>query len=205
MKVLLINGSPKRKGCTFTALSEVEKELHKENIETEIIQVGGQNLRGCIGCGYCKTHGECVFKDLVNEVSKKFEESDGIVIGSPVYYGNANGTLISFLDRLFYSSSFDKTMKVGASVTSCRRGGTTATFDELNEYFTISSMALASSDYWNNVHGNTPEEVMQDLEGLKNMRILGKNMAFLIKSIQLGKEKYGLPEKEEKVHRNFIR
>ena len=205
MKVLLINGSPNSKGCTHTALVEVEKELNNEGIDTEIIQVGNKDIRGCIACGHCKTAKQCVFNDLVNETAPKFAECDGIVIGSPVYYASANGTLISFLDRLFYSCPVDKTMKVGASVVSARRAGTTATFDELNKYFTISSMPIATSVYWNNVHGNTPDEVKQDLEGLKVMRVLGKNMAFLIKSIQLGKEKLGLPEKEDRIFTNFIR
>ena len=205
MKVLLINGSPRPKGCTYTALNEVAKTLEQEDIETEIIQVGQKDIRGCIGCRQCKTNGHCVFDDEVNVVSKKFADSDGIVIGSPVYYASANGTLISFLDRLFYSTLADKTMKVGAAVVSARRAGTTATFDELNKYFTISQMPIVSSQYWNMVHGNTPEEVQQDLEGLQTMRTLGKNMAFLIKSIQLGKKQLGLPKKEESVHTNFIR
>ena len=205
MKVLLINGSPHIKGCTYTALSEVEKALNEEGIETEIIHVGNKDLRGCIGCRTCKDKGQCVFNDLVNEVAVKFKECDGLIIGSPVYYASANGTLVSFIDRLFYSCSCDKTMKVGAAVVSCRRGGASATFDELNKYFTISGMPIASSQYWNSVHGNTPEEVKQDLEGLQVMRTLGKNMAFLIKSIQLGKEQLGLPEKEKRVSTNFIR
>ena len=205
MKVLLINGSPRPRGCTYTALNEVAKTLEQEGIETEIIQVGQKDIRGCIGCRQCKTNGQYVFDDEVNIVAKKFDESDGIVIGSPVYYASANGTLISFLDRLFYSTLADKTMKVGAAVVSARRAGTTATFDELNKYFTISQMPIVSSQYWNMVHGNTPEEVQQDLEGLQTMRTLGKNMAFLIKSIQLGKEKYGLPEKEQHVFTPFIR
>jgi len=205
MKVLLINGSPHIKGCTYTALSEVEKALNEEGIETEIIHVGNKDLRGCIGCRTCKDKGQCVFNDLVNEVAVKFKECDGLIIGSPVYYASANGTLVSFMDRLFYSCSCDKTMKVGAAVVSCRRGGASATFDELNKYFTISGMPIASSQYWNSVHGNTPEEVKQDLEGLQVMRTLGKNMAFLIKSIQLGKEQLGLPEKEKRVSTNFIR
>ena len=187
MKVLLINGSPNPRGCTYTALNEVAKTLEQEGIETEIIQVGQKDIRGCIGCRQCKESGQCIFDDFVNEVAPKFNECDGIVIGSPVYYASANGTLISFLDRLFYSTLADKTMKVGAAVVSARRAGTTATFDELNKYFTISQMPIVSSQYWNMVHGNTPEEVQQDLEGLQTMRTLGKNMAFLIKSIQLGK------------------
>lgn len=205
MKVLLINGSPNMKGCTYTALSEVAKSLNEENIETEIIYIGNKDIRGCIGCRQCKKNGKCVFDDIVNEVAPKFEECDGIVIGSPVYYASANGTLISFIDRLFYSTLADKTMKVGASVVSCRRAGSTATFDELNKYFTISGMPVVSSQYWNMVHGNSPEEVKQDLEGMQIMRTLGKNMAFLLKAIQLGKKEYGLPEKEEHVFTNFIR
>ena len=205
MKVLLINGSPNAKGCTYTALTEVASTLEAEGIETELIHVGHKDIRGCIGCRKCHTTGKCVFDDLVNETAPKFKESDGIVIGSPVYYASANGTLISFPDRLFYSADFDKSMKVGASVVSARRGGCTATFDELNKYFTISNMPIASSQYWNQVHGNTPEEVKKDIEGCQIMRTLGRNMAFLIKSIALGKEKYGLPEKEPFTPTNFIR
>ena len=205
MKVLLINGSPNAKGCTYTALTEVASTLEAEGIKTELIHVGHKDIRGCIGCRKCHTTGKCVFDDLVNETAPKIDESDGIVIGSPVYYASANGTLISFLDRLFYSTSFDKSMKVGASVVSARRGGCTATFDELNKYFTISNMPIASSQYWNQVHGNTPEEVKKDIEGCQIMRTLGRNMAFLIKSIALGKEKYGLPEKEPFTPTNFIR
>lgn len=195
MKVILINGSPNAKGCTYTALEEVSKTLKSEGIETEIIHVGHKDIRGCIGCRQCKTKGKCVFNDIVNDIAPKFKECDGIVIGSPVYFASANGTLVSFIDRLFYSMTADKTMKVGAAVVSCRRGGNSATFDELNKYFTISQMPIASSQYWNMVHGNSPEEVQQDLEGLQTMRTLGKNMAFLIKSIQLGKKEFGLPEK----------
>lgn len=205
MKVLLINGSPNAKGCTYTALAEVEKELNKEGIETEIIHVGNKDIRGCIACKTCYKTGKCVFNDLVNEVKVKFEEADGLVIGSPVYYSSPNGTLLSFLDRLFYISSFDKRAKVGASVVSCRRGGNTATFDVLNKYFTISQMPVVSSRYWNMVYGNNAEQVQQDEEGLWTMRVLGKNMAFLMKCIALGKEQYGLPEKEEPKFTNFIR
>ena len=199
MKVILINGSPNAKGCTYTALEEVSKTLKSEGIETEIIHVGHKDIRGCIGCRQCKTKGKCVFNDIVNDIAPKFKECDGIVIGSPVYFASANGTLVSFIDRLFYSMTADKTMKVGAAVVSCRRGGNSATFDELNKYFTISQMPIASSQYWNMVHGK------QDLEGLQTMRTLGKNMAFLIKSIQLGKKEFGLPEKEEHKFTNFIR
>lgn len=205
MKVILINGSPNAKGCTYTALVEVQKTLNQEGIETEIIQVGHKDIRGCIGCRKCKSTGKCVFDDIVNEIAPKFAECDGIVIGSPVYFASANGTLVSFLDRLFYSVNCDKTMKVGAAVVSARRGGTTATFDELNKYFTISNMPIASSQYWNMVHGYSPEDVYADKEGCQIMRTLGRNMAFLIKSIQLGKETYGLPEKEEHIFTSFSR
>jgi multimeric flavodoxin WrbA len=205
MKVLLINGSPNMKGCTYTALTEVEKILNEAGVDTEIIHVGNKDLRGCIGCRQCKKNGKCVFNDLVNEVAPKFEECDGIVIGSPVYFGSANGTLVSFIDRLFYSVPFDKTMKVGAAVVSARRGGSSATFDQINKYFTISGMPVVSSQYWNSVHGYTPDDVQKDEEGLQIMRTLGKNMAFLIKSISLGREKFGLPEKEIRIGTNFIR
>lgn len=205
MHVLLINGSPNLHGCTDTALQEVAGELEKAGITTETIHVGNKDIRGCIACRKCRTQGKCVFDDLVNETAPKFAACDGIVIGSPVYYASANGTLSSFLDRLFFSCSADKSMKVGACVISCRRGGSSATFDELNKYFTISGMPVAASQYWNSVHGNTPEEVRQDAEGMQIMRTLGKNMAFLIKSIALGKEKYGLPEPEPHIFTNFIR
>ncbi len=205
MKVLLINGSPRTHGCTNRALEEVGVVLNQHGIETEMIQVGHLDIRGCIACGRCRELKHCVFNDIVNEVSQKFELSDGIVIGSPVYYSSPNGTLLSFLDRLFYSSSFDKRMKVGASVVSARRAGTTASFDVLNKYFSISSMPIVTSQYWNNVHGNCKEQVEQDLEGLQVMRTLGHNMAFLLKSIELGKKEFGLPEKEDKVITNYIR
>lgn len=205
MKVLLINGSPHAHGCTATALNEVAKTLNENGVETELIQVGHLDVRGCIACGHCHKEGKCVFQDVVNEVAEKFKEADGIVLGSPVYYASANATLTAFADRLFYSSHFDKTMKVGAAVVSARRGGNTATFDQLNKYFSISSMPIVSSQYWNQVHGNNAEQVVQDLEGLQTMRTLGRNMAFLIKSIQLGKEQFGLPEKEPRVGTNFIR
>ena len=205
MNVILINGSPHARGCTFTALNEVAQTLNNEGIGTEIIHVGNKDIRGCIACRKCKSAGKCVFDDIVNETAPKFKSCDGIVIGTPVYFASANGTLVSFLDRLFYSMTADKTMKVGAGVVSCRRGGNTATFDELNKYFTISGMPVVSSQYWNMVHGNTPEEVQKDAEGLQTMRTLGKNMAFLIKSIKLGKEAYGLPQKEEHIFTNFIR
>ena len=206
MKVLMINGSPNTNGCTKTALSIVAETLNKEGIETEIVDVGNKAIRGCIACRKCSETGKCVFDDYVNEIEAKFKECDGIVIGSPVYYGSANGNVISFLDRLFYSSgAVDKTMKVGAAVVSARRGGTTATFDQLNKYFTISNMPIASSQYWNMVHGYTPEDVYADEEGCQVMRVLGRNMAFLMKSIEIGKEKFGLPEKEEHIFTSFIR
>lgn len=205
MKVLLINGSPHREGSTYTALHEMEKVFRQENIETEIIQIGTKPVRGCIACSSCFKTGKCVFDDAVNETAAKFEECDGLVVGSPVYYASANATLIAFLDRVFYSTHFDKTMKVGASVVSARRGGLSSTFDELNKYFTISGMPLASGQYWNSIHGNSAQEASQDLEGLQIMRTLARNMSFLIKSIRLGREAYGLPQKEEKVATNFIR
>ncbi len=204
MKALLVNGSPRPNGCTYTALCELAKTLEQEGIETEIVQIGNKDIRGCIACRSCYKTGKCVFDDIVNEIAPKFAEADALVIGSPVYYASPAGGAIAFMDRLFYSTStIDKTMKVGASIVSCRRGGNTSSFDVLNKYFTISGMPIASSQYWNMVYGNTPEEVLQDKEGLQTMRTLGKNMAFLMKSIQLGKEQFGLPEKEEKILTNF--
>lgn len=205
MKILLINGSPNAQGCTYTALNEVAKTLENQGVETKIIQVGNKDIRGCIACRKCKSTGKCVFNDIVNEVAPTFESADGLIVGSPVYYGSPNGTLISFLDRLFFSTSFDKTMKVGASVVSCRRGGNTATFDMLNKYFAISQMPIVTSQYWNMVHGNSAQEVMQDLEGLQTMRTLGRNAVFLIKAIDMAKGEVGLPEKEDRVATNFIR
>lgn len=204
MKVLIINGSPHSKGNTSIALNEMVKIFEKESVETKIIHVGNKVIRGCIGCGKCFEKGKCVFDDIVNETATLLEESDGVVIASPVYYGSANGTLISFLDRLFFSTHFDKTMKAGASVAVSRRAGCTATFDELNKYFLISSMPVAASQYWNNVHGLNPGDAEKDLEGLQTMRTLAKNMIFLMKSIELGKEKFGLPEKEEWIGTHFI-
>ena len=205
MKVLLINGSPHAKGSTYTALHEMEQIFTKEGIETEILHVGNKDIRGCIACGTCAGKGKCVFDDMVNEAAPKFEACDGLVVGSPVYYASANATLIAFLDRLFYSTHFDKTMKVGASVGSARRGGLSATFDELNKYFTICGMPVASGQYWNSIHGNNADEAGKDAEGLQIMRTLANNMSFLMKSIALGKEKYGLPEKEPFQRTNFIR
>ena len=205
MKVLMLNGSPHANGNTYTALHEMEKVFADQKIETEIIQVGNKDIRGCIACYTCMEKGKCVFDDLVNEIAPKFELCDGLVVGSPVYYASANATLIAFLDRLFYSTHFDKRMKVGASVVAGRRGGMSATFDELNKYFTICGMPVASSQYWNSIHGKTPREALQDAEGLQTMRTLAGNMAFLMKSIALGKDAYGLPEQEMKTPTNFIR
>ena len=205
MKVLLINGSPHVNGVNATALDEMVKIFRENEIETELVQVGNQAIRGCVACGYCYEHGKCVFDDVVNELAEKFKEADGLVVASPVYYASANATLIAVLDRLFYSSRFDKTMKVGASVVTCRRGGASATFDELNKYFTISGMPVVSSNYWNSVHGNNAEQAVQDEEGLQVMRNLARNMTFLMKSIALGKEQFGLPEKEAPQRTNFIR
>lgn len=192
-KVLLLNGSPRAHGCTATALGEMIATFAQEGIETELIQVGNKDIRGCAACGRCSSLGRCVFDDLVNETAPKFREADGLVVGSPVYYGSPNGTLLSFLDRLFYSTDFSKHMKAGAAVVSCRRGGNTASFDVLNKYFTISGMPVASSTYWNQVHGFTAEDVKRDLEGLQTMRNLARNMAFLIKAIADAKDRYGLP------------
>ncbi len=205
MKVLMINGSPHAKGNTYTALHEMEKVFEAEGVETEIVHAGNRPVRGCIACYSCASKGKCVFDDVVNQTAPKFEECDGLVVASPVYYASANATLIAFLDRLFYSTPFDKSMKVGASVVAARRGGLSATFDELNKYFTICGMPVASSQYWNSIHGMAPGEAEQDAEGLQTIRTLARNMTFLMKSIALGKEKYGLPEKEAFEQTNFIR
>jgi len=205
MKVLLVNGSPRANGNTALALNEMAKIFAEEGIETEILHVGNKDIRGCVACGNCGRTGKCVFDDMVNEAAEKFAECDGMVVGSPVYYASANATLIAFLDRLFYSSHFDKTMKVGASITVARRGGCSATFDELNKYFTISGMPVASSQYWNSVHGGAPGEAELDAEGMQTMRTLARNMSFLMKSIALGKEQFGLPQKEQHAWTNFIR
>lgn len=205
MKVLMINGSPRANGNTYVALHEMQQIFEKEGIETEIIHVGNKDIRGCIACGTCAGKGKCVFDDIVNETAAKFEACDGLVIGSPVYYASANATLVAFLTRLFYSTHFDKTMKVGASVVAARRGGLSATFDELNKFFTISGMPVASGQYWNSVHGREPGEAAQDAEGLQSMRTLARNMTFLMKSIALGRKEYGLPEREPFERTNFIR
>lgn len=205
MKVLMINGSPHKEGNTYLALKEMEKIFSEEGIESEIIHVGNKVIRGCIACRNCAKTGKCVFDDCVNEIAPKFEVCDGLVIGSPVYYASANGTMISFLDRLFFSTSFDKTMKIGASVVAARRGGLSSTFDELNKYFTICGMPVASGQYWNSIHGREIGEAAQDAEGLQGMRTLARNMTFLMKSVALGKEKFGLPQKEPMQITNFIR
>ncbi|MBQ7502985.1 flavodoxin family protein [bacterium] len=204
LKVLILNGSPHVKGNVSVAIEELQAVFAKEGIEAEVVQVGNKNIRGCIACGSCHKNGKCVFNDIVNELAPKFEAADGLIVASPVYYASANATLIACLDRLFFSTPFDKTMKVGASVVCCRRGGASATFDELNKYFTIVGMPVASSQYWNSVHGMEPGEAAKDGEGMQTMRTLAKNMAFLMKSIALGKEKYGLPEKEEWIPTHFI-
>ena len=203
MKVLILNGSPRKNGCTARALREVADTLRQEGIETETVEVGGQEVRGCLSCGGCKTSGKCVVDDLVNELARKLAEADGLLVGTPVYYAGANGTIKALLDRLFYSTHFDKTMKVGAAVVSSRRAGGTSAFDELNKYFTISGMPIVSSTYWNEVHGFTASDVEKDLEGLQTLRNLGRNMAFLIKSIRLGREQYGLPEREKSFFTSF--
>ncbi len=204
MKALLINGSPRARGCTYTALTELKKTLEAEGIEVELIHVGHKDIRGCTACRKCKETGKCVFDDVVNEVAPKLAEADAFVIGAPVYYASPAGGAIAFMDRLFFSTgNIDKTMKVGASVVTCRRGGNSSTYDVLNKYFSISSMPIASSQYWNMVYGASAEEVEKDIEGLQTMRTLGRNMAFMMKSFQLGKEKFGLPEKEPITFTNF--
>ena len=205
MKVLLINGRPNANGNTAMALREMEAVFAAQGIETEWIHVGNMAIRGCLACQTCYKNAKCAIDDVVNEVAKKFEECDGMVVGSPVYYAGANGTLTAFLDRLFYSTRYDKRMKVGAAVAVARRGGVTATFDQLNKYFTISGMPVASGQYWNGAHGAAPGEAAEDGEGMQQMRTLASNMAFLMKSIALGREKYGLPEKESPIRTNFIR
>lgn len=205
MKVLMLNGSPRPQGNTYTALHEMEQIFQQEGVETELIHVGDRDIRGCIGCRKCKETGKCVFDDLVNETAEKFKACDGLVVGSPVYYASANATLVAFLTRLFYSTPFDKTMKVGASVVAARRGGLSATFDELNKFFTISGMPVASGQYWNSIHGQTPGQAAQDIEGMQGMRTLARNMTFLMRGIALAREKYGLPEREAPTFMNFIR
>ena len=206
MKAVLINGSPRAKGCTFTALTELKNTLEQEGIEAEIVHVGNKDIRGCIACRKCRQTGKCVFDDVVNEIAPKLKECDAVVSGSPGACASPAGGAISFLDRLFFSTfNVDKSMKVGAAVVTCRRGGNTATFDVLNKYFAMNGMPIATSQYWNMVHGGSAEEVLQDKEGLQTMRTLGRNMAFLVKSIAMGKEKLGLPEKEPLTFTNFYK
>lgn len=205
MNVLMINGSPHKEGNTYIALHEMEKVFQAEGFETEILHIGNKAIRGCVGCRRCGELGRCVFDDAVNEAAEKFARCDGLVVGSPVYYASANATLVAFLTRLFYSCGCDKTMKVGAAVAAARRGGLTATYDELNKFFAISGMPIASGQYWNGIHGQTPGQALEDSEGLQMMRTLARNMSFLMKSIALGRERYGLPEKEPKTFTNFVR
>lgn len=205
LKVLILNGSPRINGNTSLALKEMEQVFHENGVETETALVGNKDIRGCVACLSCYQTGKCVFNDIVNELAPKFEAADGLVVASPVYYASANATLIACLDRLFYSTHFDKTMKVGASVVCARRGGCSATFDELNKYFTIANMPIASSQYWNSIHGRMPGEAQMDEEGRQTMRVLARNMTFLMKSIQLGKEQFGLPQQEKRTATNFVR
>lgn len=204
MKVLILNGSPRVNGNTSLAIREMENVFKENGVEVETLQIGGKDIRGCVACGYCYKNGKCAFDDEVNQIAAKFEEADGLVVASPVYYASANATLIACLDRLFYSTHFDKTMKVGASVVCARRGGCSSTFDELNKYFTISNMPIASSQYWNSIHGRGPGQAEMDEEGKQTMRVLARNMTFLMKSIALGKEAFGLPETEERAWTHFI-
>ncbi len=206
MKVLIINGSPQPNGCTARALDEVERTLNENGIETERMTIGNKNIRGCVACNYCRTHSGCVFMDAVNEAAPKFAEADGLIVGTPVYYAGSNGQLHAFLDRLFYSTAgkFDPTMKVGATVVSSRRAGSTSAFADLNMFFTMNSMPIVSSTYWNEVHGFSPEDVEKDLEGLQTMRNLGRNMAFMIKAIASQREaEGGVPEQERKYFTSF--
>ena len=205
MKILLINGSPRRNGNTAAALAEMVRVFEAEGFETETVQIGAEAIRGCVACGGCGRLGKCVFDDAVNAIAPEFEAADALIVGTPVYYASANATLTALLDRLFYSTRFDKTMKVGAAVAVCRRGGASAAFDRLNKYFTISGMPVASSQYWNSVHGAAPGEAAEDGEGLQTMRTLARNVGFLVKSIALGKEAFGLPEKEKRIGTKFIR
>lgn len=204
MKVLLVNGSPRPNSNTLLGLKEMEKIFAEQDIQTEIFNIGNKNIRGCIACEQCRKLGSCVFNDEVNEFAKKLEEADGMVVGSPVYYSAPNATVQAFLQRLFYSNSSDKSMKVGASFVCARRAGTTASFDVLNKFFTISGMPVASSQYWNNIHGGAPGEAIKDEEGMQTLRVLARNMAFLIKSIALGKKETGLPKKEKHLWTSFF-
>jgi multimeric flavodoxin WrbA len=205
MKVLILNGSPRPNGNTSIAVREMENVFQESGVEVETVQIGNKDVRGCIACLSCAKTGKCVFDDIVNELAPKFEAADGLVVATPVYYASANATLVACLDRLFYSTHFDKTMKVGASVVCARRGGCSATFDELNKYFTIAGMPIASSQYWNSIHGREQGQADMDEEGKQTMRVLARNMTFLMKSIELGKAQFGLPEKEDRAWTHFIR
>ena len=205
MKVLIINGSPRLTGNSSTLVNEMINIFNKEGVEVDNYQIGAKAIRGCMACGYCYEHGECVFKDDVNDLASRFESADGLIVVSPVYYGSANGSVISLLDRLFYSTHFSKRFKVGAAFAIARRAGTTATFDELNKYFTISQMPVVSGRYWNNGFGRTPGQINQDEEGLQNARVVARNMVFLMKAIADAKEKYGLPQMEEVKATHFIK
>ena len=205
MKVLIINGSPRLEGNSTRLVKELTSVFDKENVEVDLYQIGNKAIRGCMACGYCYTHGECVFKDDVNDLAKRFEQADGLIVLAPVYYGSANGSIISLLDRLFYSSHFDRRFKVGAAFAIARRAGTTATFDELNKYFALNQMPIASGRYWNNGFGREQGQIEEDIEGLQNARIVARNMTFLMRGIALAKEKYGLPEKEEITYTHFIK
>lgn len=204
LKVLMLNGSPRKDGNTAIALRELENVFRESGVGVETVQLGAMDIHGCIACHYCYKNGKCVFDDVVNTLAPKFEAADALVVASPVYYASANATLIACLDRLFFSTRFDKTMKVGASVVCARRGGCSATFDELNKYFTISGMPIASSQYWNSIHGRTPGEAAEDGEGLQTMRTLARNMVFLMRSIALGKKEFGLPPTEDRISTGFI-
>ncbi|MBE6741664.1 MAG: flavodoxin family protein [Ruminococcaceae bacterium] len=205
MKVVIINGSPRKEGNTSFAIDEMLRVFKDEKVDYEVYQIGNKNIRGCVACNSCAGTGRCVYNDVVNEIAADFEDADGLIVATPVYYANANATLIACLDRLFYSTKFDKTMKVGASVVCARRGGLSATYDQLNKYFSISSMPIVSSNYWNSIHGRIPGEALNDPEGLQTMRLLAKNMVFLMRSIELGKKEYGLPKKEQKIFTHFVR
>lgn len=206
MKVLLVNGSPHKEGCTYTALQEVAGALNRQGIETEIFWLGVKEIAGCIGCGACGKTGECFRKDVVNEFVEKAEEADGYIFGSPVHYAAASGAITSFMDRAFYSGSKKMTGKPAAAVVSCRRGGASAAFDQLNKYFTINCMPVVGSQYWNQVHGSNAEEVKQDEEGMQTMRTLGNNMTWILKCIEAGKEKgIDFPEREPVIRTNYIR
>ncbi|MGL5260480.1 MAG: flavodoxin family protein [Lachnospiraceae bacterium] len=204
MKVLIINGSPRMNGNTSVATAQMKEIFQEEGIEVEEVQIGNQAIRGCIACGFCAENKKCVFDDVVNKLAPKFEEADGVVVATPVYYASANATTVACLDRLFYSTSFNKSMKVGASVVCARRGGCSSTFDELNKYFTISNMPIAASQYWNDIHGREQGQATMDEEGMQTMRVLARNMTFLMKSIALGKKEFGLPKTEERKWTHFI-